>query len=220
MEKVKSIILTKWFWIGSAVALILAFVLMFNAAYASGQESSTAKVNEEALNYNQLLAEVEKQQKELEAVNSDIESAKENLQVINDDLDKNQSRFDRLKDLASNETKIKSEITAAETTLDGLKSNIDEAKDTLGGLEGKIVKAKGKPTEVGAGHFVFGSDIKPGRYEVTPVGRGTNFVVYSSSGSLAVNTILGSNGVPSYVFEAGDGYTLENEGRVKLTPVE
>jgi len=204
----------------------LLFIAVLVLLVLAGCSEETVKIDGEATNYEDLqvkIKEAEKEldgmEKELSTTNSDLEDINEQVKVAKGKLESNQAEFDKLQELAKNREQIKTDVDKATTTLETLKTNIDKATEKLQAVTGKVTKAKGKPTEIGAGHFVFGSDIKPGRYEVTPVGRGTNFVVYSSGGSLAVNTILGSD-VPSYVFKAGDGYTLETEGRVKLTPVE
>ncbi|WP_079527836.1 hypothetical protein [Halobacillus hunanensis] len=66
-----------------------------------------------------------------------------------------------------------------------------------------------------------GSDIPEGRYQVTNVGRGTNFFVYGSDGYAIVNTILGNeNGSWDYVFFTEKGNIIETHGKVKLIPVD
>ncbi|REB08895.1 hypothetical protein DVB69_06425 [Sporosarcina sp. BI001-red] len=87
-------------------------------------------------------------------------------------------------------------------------------------MEGKVQKAKGQPKMLNAGKYTVGRDLPEGRYIATPIGRGSNFIVYSSGGSLDVNTILGSYGEASYTFFADEGSSIETESQVKLTPIE
>jgi len=44
--------------------------------------------------------------------------------------------------------------------------------------------------------------------------------VRDGSERIVVNTILGRDDSPSYIFEAEEGYTLNSEAQAKLTPVE
>jgi hypothetical protein len=83
-----------------------------------------------------------------------------------------------------------------------------------------VEEAKSKPITLDAGRFVVGKDVPAGRYKVTPRGAGSNFVTYDTSGVPDVNTILGSNGVPSYTFAVDDGYIIESEEPVTLTKVK
>lgn len=73
-----------------------------------------------------------------------------------------------------------------------------------------------------AGEHIVGTDLPPGRYVATNIGRGTNFFVYKSTGRLKVNTVLGNGSIGSgdYKFWAEDGDRIETRGKVKLIPAK
>ncbi|MDM5340563.1 hypothetical protein QUF84_25560 [Fictibacillus enclensis] len=115
---------------------------------------------------------------------------------------------------------INSEMDDAKAKLKDLQSNVKSKKEELASLTGQIQKAKGAPKILQAGKYTVGKDLPAGRYLATPVGSGSNFVVWDDGGGLEVNTILGSNGNPSYTFEADDEYTIQTEATVKLSPIQ
>src|SRR5699024_5558471 len=123
---------------------------------------------------------------------------------------------ENIDDLEGDVKDLDKEKKGKKEDVDKLNDKIKNREKELEKLESAIVKKKEDPVNIGAGHFEFGKDIPPGRYEAFPEGRGSNFVVYSSGGGLEVNTILGSHGVESFVFEAGEGYTVESNAAAKL----
>ncbi|SES69693.1 hypothetical protein SAMN05421676_101206 [Salinibacillus kushneri] len=72
---------------------------------------------------------------------------------------------------------MESDINKSEETLSQLDSEISSAEDKLQELQGGVEKAEGEPKELGAGQFFVGTDLPEGRYEVLPVGDGSNFTV-------------------------------------------
>ncbi len=76
------------------------------------------------------------------------------------------------------------------------------------------------PIEVGAGHFVFGEDVPTGRYEAFPVDKSSKITVVDLLDEVRVNTVIGTDDSPSYVFTALHGYKLELSGAVELVPLE
>lgn len=80
---------------------------------------------------------------------------------------------------------------------------------------------KSTPKKLSAGKYTVGKDVDAGRYKVTPVGEGSNFVVYGGGDEtdVTVNTILGQDGEPSYTFDCSNGDVIQTESTVKLTPV-
>ncbi|WP_235425141.1 hypothetical protein [Heyndrickxia ginsengihumi] len=125
------------------------------------------------------------------------------------------------KQITENKSKladIKSNIDDANTELKSVNSKISSAKSELSSVNGQITAAKSAPKTLNAGHYIVGKDVPASRYKAVPVGDGSNFVVYDS-GDPVVNTILGSDGEPSYVFEATDGEEIQTESTVKLIPI-
>ena len=73
--------------------------------------------------------------------------------------------------------------------------------------------------EIPPGMYTVGKDIPAGRYKIH--GGSSNFFVYSSSGSLEVNIILGGRyGVEEYLYTFKSGDEVEARSSFKLTPIE
>ncbi len=75
-------------------------------------------------------------------------------------------------------------------------------------------KALHQPTELPAGQFTVGRDIRAGRYTV--VGD-SNFIV---NGGAKVNTILGNGGVDRYVCNLEDGDEIDARGADRFYPMD
>jgi len=204
---------------------IAVLILLFLAACSE----ETVKIDGEATNYEDLqvkIKEAEKElggmEKELTATNSDLEDINEQVKAAKGKLESNQTKFDKLQELAKNREQIKTDVDKATTTLKTLKTNIDKATEKLQTVSGKVTKAEGAPIELGAGHFVIGEDLKPGRYKVTPTGGSGNFFVRSDDYNRDVGVTLGNydGAQPSYVFEAVSGDKIEIGTSAKFTPVK
>lgn len=105
--------------------------------------------------------------------------------------------------------------------MENLNGSISDAEKELEKLETGIAKKKEEPVSLIAGTFIVGEDVPSNRYQATNVGEGSNLIVYSSSGELKVNTILGDDwGSGDYIFHAEEGDTIETHGPIKLIPVE
>ncbi|WP_238594747.1 hypothetical protein [Caenibacillus caldisaponilyticus] len=208
----------KWFRrIAIIVVVIIVVAILINAGYSSGYEAGQknfrGKFNGKVASYNdvvQKLSDIEKEYKE----------KSDQLSQLQTELASKQNEYDELKQLEANRDTMKQQVESAKDDLRELKSQISEAQDKLSSLRGQIDKANGAPIRLEAGKFTVGDDVKPGRYKVQPIGEGSNFIVYDSTGYPKVNTILGSGGVPSYTFEAEDGDIIQNEAPAKLTPVK
>lgn len=212
-----------YFTIGGLLAMIVFGMIGSNYSKSQAQ---TAKVNGVKVSYNQLKQKVsdlkseksdlasqisEKQSKldDLKAQNKDVLSAVKNKNELNQQIKDEQ---DKLAD-------IKSDISNANDELKSVNSKISSAKNELARVKGEVTAAKGAPKTLNAGHYTVGKDIPASRYKAVPVGSGSNFIVYDS-GDPVVNTILGSNGQSSYVFEATEGEEIQTEATVKLIPIK
>ncbi|MDN7244657.1 hypothetical protein [Planococcus shenhongbingii] len=131
--------------------------------------------------------------------------------------------------LIAKQQSVKKEAAAIDKKLEDKKSalsavdaDIASRQDELGRLEQVIKKKKEEPISLYSGQYIVGRDIAEGRYQATNIGDGSNFVVYSSSGDLKVNTILGGGnvGYGDYIFFAVEGDLIETSAQVKLIPVE
>ena len=112
--------------------------------------------------------------------------------------------------LLADKEEVETELKRKSYEAEKLEKEIDALNSTL-------ELKKEEPIRVSAGQYFFGHDIPEGRYTAKPVGRGTNFVVYTASGGLHVNTILSEG---DYTFFAQEGYYMETKGAIELIPVE
>jgi cell division protein FtsL len=201
MKKVKKI----------AIYVVSAIVLLF---IGSGIGSSGAKttLDGEKVTASQL----EKK----------ISDDKSKLSGLNDQLAESQTTLvkagDAKKELSDIQPKIddaKKQLSDTQSKVGDLQSQLDAKQKQLDSLKGQIAQAADAPKTLPAGNWSVGKDIPAGRYTATPIGEGSNFAV-EDNGSYPVNTILGSNGVPSYTFDCSEGQTIQTEAPVKLTPVE
>ncbi|WP_020154339.1 coiled-coil domain-containing protein [Caldibacillus debilis] len=209
-EEKKPFYKNHWFWF--SILVILAFAL----GEMAGHYVAGVKIDGKKVNYDQLVEEIKKKEKELSGVNDELERIKQELEA-------NKEEYDKLQELANNKDKLTTEVASAKSELDGLKSQINDAKKELNQLTGKIEEAKTKPINLPAGHFVVGTDIPEGRYKILPVGRGSNFFVYDENGDVVVNTIVTTVhdlGVPEYVTFLAKGYIIQAEAPFKYVPVK
>ncbi|MBP1950314.1 coiled-coil domain-containing protein [Virgibacillus litoralis] len=224
MGKIKSLFKTKWIWI--AVTIIVVVISVFgihNVGYSKGQDSLTAEVNKELLNYEQIQEKVGEAEQTLVDVNNKIETAESDLKTIEEKVAKNQDELDKLQELASNRDGLETDISQAENTLSTIKQNIESKTEELQSLTGKLQKAEGKPLKLEAGHYVVGNDLPIGRYKITPTQGSGNVFIDSGSGEGKVSETLGPNPdyhLSSYVFFAENGDTMELNVPVTFTPVE
>jgi exonuclease VII large subunit len=143
---------------------------------------------------------------------------------LNDLKEKNKEAFDIVanKDKAKTELdKLQKELASTKSQLDNANSQLADKQKELAVLSGQIQEAKSAPKTLQAGFYVVGSDIPAGRYKATPIGSGSNFIVYDGEMPV-VNTILGNDGlgVPSYTFDCKDGEKIQTEAPVQLTPLQ
>ncbi|MFD1039258.1 hypothetical protein ACFQ3N_12770 [Virgibacillus byunsanensis] len=236
MAKFKKLLSNKKILIG-----LVAFIILI-LGYAVGSGSAKANLDEGKVSYEALLSKIEQLESTIKNVESTIED-KENVldevegkvQEANDKLDEEESKLNSKKDevdeifsLIDEKEVFSSDIEALQKELDNKSTEVDEIsslievkQSELEKIENSIVKKKAEPIDLLSGEYIVGSDVPAGRYQATNVGRGSNFVVYSSGGSLKVNTILGDDwGDGDYVFWAEDGDFIETAAQVKLIPIE
>lgn len=148
----------------------------------------------------------------------EVNMAKNELFQIKKDLDDKKADRDALNDFVSNRDKLNTDLADKASKAEQLGKDIESKNAELERLTGDVLKAKGAPKRLGAGEFVVGQDLESGRYLVT---GSSNFIVYSASGSLKVNTILGGGtiGQENYTctLNAGDKMTLHSA--CQFTPV-
>lgn len=141
------------------------------------------------------------------------------LQNAKNELDKNESLLKDLENYKKNKTELDKNLNIKNEELKNLSSQVEQKQTELDKLNGDIIQAKGQPITLPAGQFVVGNDVPAGRYNVS---GSSNFFVYSSSGRLKVNTILGNGyvGRGDYVCTLDTGDNIENHARTTFTPIQ
>jgi len=207
--------------IRTGILVVAVLVIIFIGA---GMGTSGAKVdlNGKRVDALQLQKDIAKLYDKKDDIQKQIDDKKRELA---DQKAKNQEVFDMIakKDEYQSELNdVKSKLSDAQSQLTDTKSQLKDAQTKLAKLNGDILKAKGAPKTLSSGQYIVGHDIPAGRYKASAVGRGSNFFVYDDSGTPVVNTILGNSmvGTGDYVFACDDGYVIQTEAPVKLTPVE
>lgn len=192
---------------------VIVGIFVLCVVYDMGAQTATTTLNGKIADANDIGKEINsriKEKRQLIKDNKQLFDTVHNQAKIEDEYNQD------LKDL----DKIKSDIDSATSDLDSINSKIDDKKKELQKLTSDVVVAKGKPKTLQAGTYTAGKDFPAGRYKATPVGQGSNLFTYDELGNTDVNTILGSDGEPSYTFEIEDNYTLQTESTVTLTPIE
>lgn len=120
---------------------------------------------------------------------------------------------EKLKELQNKEEQLNSNISTLENTKDELNEEIEK-------LNEDVIKLKGESKTYPAGHLTAGIEVPIGKYKI--YGGSSNFIVYSSNGSLQVNIILGSESykVSEYIYTFKDGDKIQAASSFKLVSVE
>lgn len=190
----------------SLVIIILVGAISYRTAYQSGMNKNISDYI-----YN---------------VNTQYQEAFDKLQDIKNELNENESLLNDLKDYEKNRKELNenlktktAELETKNKDLEGINTQISQKQAELDKLNGDIIQAKGQPITLPAGQFVVGNDVPAGRYNVS---GSSNFFVYSSSGRLKVNTILGNGyvGRGDYVCTLDTGDNIENHARTTFTPIQ
>lgn len=203
------------------VLIGIGATVLLLSSYFIGSTTAVTTLKEKTVSYNQIESEIKKQ-------NEELTSTKEKLAAANKELASVQTQYKEAKDLIAKREELVKNVQLSQDVQMTMKKEIDQMNEQLNTkkielerLSNAIVTKKQTPKQLPAGHFTVGKDIEAGRYQVTAVGRGSNFVVRDSIGDLKVNTIIGGGfGVAEYVVELADGDSIEQEMRVKFTSIE
>lgn len=206
--------------------VIVASLIAIVFAYAIGSSGAKATIDKEKLNYEETKAKVEEKEKEFDYVASkvkkDIEAEQKKLDAKKTEVTEAFALVNKKNELAAEIEKLGKDADAKKGEMGKIDGDLNAKKAELEKLANTIKEKKEEPISLSAGEYIVGKDIKAGRYKATPVGRGSNFFVYNSSGRASVNTILGDSsiGVGEYVFFCADGNVIKTHAAVKLTAVE
>ncbi|WP_413379046.1 hypothetical protein [Alkalihalobacillus sp. 1P02AB] len=191
--------------------------------------SSNIDVDGTLMTYDELKAEIEEKQSEIETVVANLESAYAEKDQVLIDTENAKSEYNSMKaiideatEFEENKEELLKELSEQEKELKELLASISAKQDELAAVSGEIKKKEGEPKVLSAGHYQVGPDLSPGRYIAEPNGGNGNFVVYSASDRLKVNTILGSGThyESEYIFYAEEGDSMELSTRIKFSEVE
>jgi hypothetical protein len=140
------------------------------------------------------------------------------LSAINAKI-KSQSKYEsQLENYIKNKKQFDKQLSDDNSQISDLESKISSEQSELNNLTDSVTAAQTAPKDLPAGQYTVGTDITAGRYSVD---GSSNFVVYDSSGSIKVNTILGNSnvGVGTYTCDLSDGDTIKTESETRFTPI-
>lgn len=142
----------------------------------------------------------------------EIKEDREEVWILEDSIAYNEEQ-NKLKELQTKESELNSKISSLENKKQTLNTEIEQ-------LNGEIIKLKGEPKAYPAGQLTAGTDLPVGKYKI--YGGNSNFVVYSSTGALQVNIILGSGSynVSEYIYTFKTGDMIKANSSFKLVAVE
>lgn len=166
----------------------------------------------------------EKYDAELTGLQQKIDDKNKELSETDTTLKNEQAKIDaeiakKQGELSNKQKEIDAQISAKQDELNKKQAEVDSKQAELDKLTGEVVKAAGDPITVSAGDYIVGTDFKAGRYKVS---GSSNFVVYTSSGELYINTILGSSSVGrgDYVATLSDKMIVRCSAKTTFTPVK
>lgn len=209
---------TTWKITGALVAVV--------GAYSIGSSGATTTINKEKVSYEKLVSEIESKENELvnakDKTRKGIASEEQKLKGKEAEVKETLALVEKKNEIHADIEKAGKDVEAKKGEITKLDTDINSKKSELEKLSEGVKAKKEEPRTLIAGEYIVGKDIPAGRYKATPVGRGTNFFVYNSSGRAQVNTILGDGGVGrgDYVFFCDAGNVIKTHGEVKLIPVE
>ena len=166
--------------------------------------------------YSEIRFELHTKEGFKETFTFDINSVKVNEEGYQDWILKDSTAFnqeqEKTKQLQNKQESLNTEISNLENKKNLLNTEIEK-------LNGDIIKIKGEPKTYPAGHLTAGTDVPIGKYKI--YGGSSNFFVYSSTGNLKVNIILGGRyGVNEYIYTFQSGDKIEANSSFKLVSVE
>jgi predicted RNase H-like nuclease (RuvC/YqgF family) len=204
----------KWF-------IIAGVILVLSIVYSIGNGAAKADIDGVKVNYEELTAKIKAKEKELESINAEIKEVDTKLADSKMEFDKAMEVIANKDEAQSMIDEIKKEVGARQNEIKFLDSQIKEKQNELNTVIGKVKEKDSQPIVLSAGQYFVGKDIPIGRYKAVANGGSGNFVVYSASNDLMVNTILGGRiGESEYVFYATEGAYMELSTSVKFIGVE
>ncbi|MDG4657714.1 hypothetical protein P6P90_12155 [Ectobacillus antri] len=202
-----------------------AVALSSGIAYQLGTIPADVKVKDATFTYEELLTDTAAKEKTLASLKQEVTKTTDKLEGLNIEWKQREKEFADAKALVASKASLEAEITAKQNEVSGkaaeltkLASEVEAKQAELQKLTDGITLKKQEPKKLGAGTWYAGKDIPAGRYKIT---GNSNFVTFSASGKLKVNTILGSQwGIESYVADLADGDIIETHGGATFQAIE
>ncbi|NJP39225.1 hypothetical protein HCN83_16770 [Bacillus luteus] len=202
------------------------------AAAAEGQTLSLQEqVKEQEALLEELGEETTVSEEKLEAMQEDIDRAEElldreeelqaDIEALEEDYDA--QKADQEEALAEDLAELEQELEAKSDELEKLLADIETKEEELEAIGSSITAKQAEPVSYPAGTAIVGIDMEPGRYLAEPIGSGSNFAVYSGSGSLEYNLILSTrpdHGVEEVSIFLFDDYMIDARTPYTLTPID
>ena len=214
------------------IGLLIGSIVMVVAFYTIGSSTAKGKIDDQSVNYNEIVelisekeSELEEKETDIEELETEIEAKKAEFKEVEANLsDKNkeyEAALTIIKEKESNQDKIEeleNEIGSKQDEIKDLNGQIDDKESELASITGEVKKAEGEPKTLSAGFFTVGVDLPEGRYLVTPNDNGNFFV----NEGMSVNIMIGNGDFyeSEYVFTANEGDSIELTTSATFTPVE
>lgn len=243
MEKTKK---KKWKRVLKWILILIAVFIAYCAGLSVPQQKALDKALLESKQqsdeeYQKIQEKIQNGQQTLDAINEynsnkkkydaeltglqqKIDDKNKELSEADNTLKNEQAKIDaeivKKQDELNNKTKeFDGKIAEKQDELNKKQAEVDSKQAELDKLSGAVVKAAGNPITVSAGDYIVGTDIKAGRYKVS---GSSNFVVYTSSGELYINTILGDGtvGRGDYTATLSNKMIVRCSAKTVFTPVK
>lgn len=198
--------------LGVIAVVVVAVALYVSYVFGCSQGEQTA-INDRVL-------------ESIQAKNDEYKDITEKIDLYTEELEQKKKLVEEVDEYDKNKEKYQSELTDLQKQVDDkqaelseIESNVATKQSELDKLNGEIVKVSGEPITVPSGDYTIGSDIAAGRYRIS---GSSNFVAYTSSGRVYINTILGNSivGEGDYIGTLSDGMTVRCSSKTTFTPVD
>lgn len=166
-----------------------------------------------------LETEILNSQKDYKNLSSKYSSIEKQLEESKDELEKCKGQIQELQQ-EEKQNEINNNIKALEDRVAELTTQKQDLENQINTLSQEVIRIKGEAKTYPAGYLTAGEDVPTGKYKI--YGGSSNFVVYSASGSLQVNIILGSGQykVSEYIYTFKSGDVIKANSSFKLVEVE
>ncbi|GAK09025.1 hypothetical protein [Geomicrobium sp. JCM 19038] len=178
----------KWVKITTTVVGVL---VIGTGAFLFGQTGANTVIGEERYNYDELSVlkgELEEKIDKYEQRNERLIERRQNLhrdlRDINTDIENAQNDMSELLEMQDNKEQIEKDYDSMQSDLEDLSKDLSKTEELLAKTQGDLKKAEKEPITLSAGTYIVGTDIDPGRYLSSPIGRSGNFSSHDTNDRL------------------------------------